>query len=121
MKVKLFTKDCLPCIYDKDWNLMTAWLTRNDIAIKQYRTVYNPIWHQIATRRYGGEGYSAFFVIKKKIVDVSAIMKSLKEEGDYDLQRLLRAKKSTGKNRKMASATQGKKSAGRRKGQKCQK
>lgn len=118
MKVRLYTKDCLPCIYEKDWNLMTAWLNRNDITIKQYRTVYNPIWHQIATRRYGGEGYSAFFVIKKKIVDVSAIMKSLKEKGDYDLQGLRRAKKSTRKDRKVVAAEKSEKISTRRKGEK---
>lgn len=119
MKVKLYTKDCLPCVYDKDWNLMESWLNRNNITFKQRRTVYNPIWHQKASEIYGSPNYRAFFVFYKtsrsyRVLPVSTVIKELKEKGDYDLQGLFRAKKSTRANRKVASAKKSKKNDGRK-------
>lgn len=97
VKAIIYTKVCLPCVYEDGWTLVQSWAGVNDVKIKVRRTTYNPLWHERATKAYGSDKYLAFAKINGKKIKISTMIKNLKE-GD-DLHKLLGAKRPTRKNR----------------------
>lgn len=96
MKAIIYTKICLPCVYEDGWTHIQSWAGVNDVKIKVRRTTYNPLWHELATKAYGDDKYFAFMKIGKKIVNINSLIKMIKESSD-DLQGLLNAKRSSRK------------------------
>lgn len=70
--IYVYSKQCLGCTRPL-WNQTRNRLINEGFIVKERRTVYNPIWHKIATAKYGNEDYPPFALIEGCIVHVSEL------------------------------------------------
>ncbi len=79
-KVTIYTKYCLDCMWAEEWLHVTSWLQHERTALKVKRTTYRPDWHQVATKLYGSEDYTAFVVFNEEVIDFMEFAKDCKNK-----------------------------------------
>lgn len=79
-KVIIYTKYCLDCMWADEWLKVTSWLQHERIALKVKRTTYRPDWHQVATKLFGSEDYTAFAVVNGEVIDFMEFAKDCKNK-----------------------------------------
>lgn len=78
VKVIVYTKWCLECVWPEEVKILRIWASDKNIKVK--RTSYRPDWHRKATKLYGSEDYDAFVVYKGKVEDFVSFVNDCKNK-----------------------------------------
>lgn len=94
-KMEIYSKPCFDCIYETEAMILKQWAVREGLAVRYYRTEYNPIYHRKA-QAYRKE-YRAFIVVNGKDWDIKEAANMIKENQGNELLGLPQAKDTTRK------------------------
>lgn len=84
MEAKIYTKICLHCVYQEQFNKTQTLMNKAGIVAETIRTQYLPKAHAEATQIYGNENYIAFvyFPATKKVIDFAQFMNDMENGVD---------------------------------------
>lgn len=70
-KLVIYTKFCLECVYDTEYQAIKSWAIKNNVDVTVLRTAYNPLHHSVATKYR--KDYLAFGVYRGRAYDLDKI------------------------------------------------
>lgn len=125
-EIMIYSKYCLPCHFEKEFEAVSRWAIAKNIKIKIKRTAYRPEQHIEAVDLWGDADYTAFIVdLDGKVVSMADFYQKVrnkrfdcgkskevkddvrelpKEKSDSKNKRVVSDKKTVAKNKKREKA-----------------